>query len=140
MLRGITIIGAVLVASLAVNLFLAGNMLGMQFHRRVPLDLFNQRLNMIWQRMPEADQPIARGIVERHHDEILEKWRALRDSSLRAGLALHAEQFEDEDAKAAVAKWNQRYQDYRTALHDTLLEAASKVSPEGRARIPVNGF
>lgn len=137
--RGAGLLGIVTVISVALNLFLAGNQLGHHFRGPMSPPNFQQRLNGMWRDLPEADQVIARGIADNHSSDILEKWRAFRPANQRAALAMHADPFDPEEAKAAYEKANQRSEEFRKALQDTLIEIAQKISPEGRERLHVPG-
>jgi uncharacterized membrane protein len=140
--RTIGILGIAIVISVALNLFLAGEQLGRQFRGPPPPIGFDQRLQSFTQDLPDEDQPAAREILGRRHDEIVQKWRALRSATQRATSAVHSDPFEEEEATAAFAKANQRDQDFRKVIQDTLMELASKISPEGRQRLrsPIGGL
>ena len=137
--RGVSLLIIVAIISVAFNLFLAGNLLGHHFRGPTPPANFQQRLNGIWRDLPAADQVIARGVVDARHGDILDKWRAFRPANQRAALAMHADPFDPEEAKAAYEKANQRSQDFRKTLQDVLIEIAKKISPEGRERLHVVG-
>ncbi|MDB5397644.1 MAG: hypothetical protein JWM91_5150 [Rhodospirillales bacterium] len=137
--RGVGLLGIVAILSVALNLFLAGNQLGHHFRGPMQQPNFQQRLGGVWRDLPEADQAIARGVVDSHYNDILEKWRAFRPASQRAAMAMHADPFDPEEAKAAYEKANQRSEEFRKALQDTLIEIAQKISPNGRERLHVPG-
>ncbi len=140
--RGAGLIGIVAILSIALNLFLAGNQLGRHFRGPAQPPNFQQRLNGIWRDLPEADQTIAHTIAESHYNDILDKWRAFRPANQRAALAMHADPFDPEEARAAYEKANQRSEDFRKALQETIIEVAQKISPEGREQLhlPGGGF
>jgi uncharacterized membrane protein len=140
--RTIGILGIAIVISVALNLFLAGEQLGRQFRGPPPPIGFDQRLQSFTQDLPDEDQPAAREILGRRHDEIVQKWRALRSATQRATSAIHSDPFEQDEVEADFAKANQRDQDFRKVIQDTLVELASKISPEGRQRLrsPIGGL
>lgn len=140
--RTIGILVVAIVISVAINLFLAGEQLGRQF-RGPPAPMgFEQRLQSFTQDLPDADQPIAKEILAQKREEIIQKWHAYRTATQRATLAVRGDPFEQEEATAAFAKANQRDQDFRKVIQDTLTELAAKISPEGRERLrsPVGGL
>jgi uncharacterized membrane protein len=137
--RGASLLSIIAILSVALNLFLAGNQLGHHFRGPMQPPNFQQRLNGMLRELPEADQAIARGIIDSHLGDILERWRVFRPANQRVALAIHADPFDPEEAKAAYEKANQRSEEFRRALQATLIEVAQKVSPEGRARLHVAG-
>jgi uncharacterized membrane protein len=130
--RGILLLGIVAILSIALNLFLAGNQLGRQFRQPVPPPNFEQRLHNLSRDMSEADQTIAQEVLDRHHGDIAEKWRAYRPAAQRVIAAMRADSFDPAEAKAAYENANQRWEELRLVMRDTLIEIAQKVSPEGR--------
>lgn len=133
--RGVAILGFVTVISIAVNLFLAGDLLGRQFHRPAPGQEFDARLKVVFNDMPDSDRKIAQEIIEQHRDTLVEKWHAARTAGQHAALSLHATPFEINDAKTDLARWNDRILDFRAAFQDTMMDIAGKISPEGRAHL-----
>jgi uncharacterized membrane protein len=133
--RGILLLGIVAIFSIALNLFLAGDQLGRHFRGPAPPPNFEQRLHNLPRDMPAADQQIAEGILDRHHNDIMEKWRALRPANQRVAAAMRADPFDSEEAKAAYDNASQRWEDLRAAMRDMLIEIAEKISPEGRRHI-----
>ena len=138
--RGIIILGSVAILSVMVNLFLAGNLFGLHFRGAPPPPMeFERRLTDMWRDMPQADQPVAKAIVAKHHDLIMEKLGALRPSNRAAGGVVRAGSFDAEAARRAFDDTNQRLTEFRTAIQDTVIEIASKISPEGRKHLRVRG-
>ncbi len=137
--RGVGLLGLVAVLSVALNLFLAGNQLGHHFRGPMPQQNFQQRLNGMWRDLPDADQAIARGVVDNHYADIMEKWRAVRPANQRIGLAMHANPFDPDEARSAYEKANEKSEEFRKALRETLIEIAQKISPEGREHLRVQG-
>ncbi len=137
--RGVGLISLVAVVSIALNLFLAGNQLGHHFRGPMPPQNFQQRLNGMWHELPDADQVIARGVVDSHAADIMDKWRAMRPANQRTSLAMHADPFDPDEARAAYEKANEKSEAFRRALQDTLIEVAQKISPEGRQHLHIPG-
>jgi uncharacterized membrane protein len=133
--RGILVLGIVAVLSVALNLFLAGEQLGQHFRGPMAPPNFDQRLHNLWRDMPAADQPIAQGILDRHNKDLIEKWRAFRPANQRISAALRADPFDPAEAKAAYDNANQRWEELRAAMQDTLVEIAQNISPEGRKHL-----
>ena len=143
--RGFTIFGAIVIVSLALNLFLAGSLVGRQVHGFFGMPMpppppfagidFNDRLDAVSWRLPEADQKIVRDIIDAHRAEVVGKWHTVRSAGARVNATLQATPFQAEDAKAAFEKWNQSNMDLRSAVQQLQLEAAAKISPDGRDRI-----
>ena len=141
MTRGVTILGGILAISLALNLFWAASLIGREFRPRPdPQQDMNTRLTAMWEDLPAADQPIVRDIVGRHHDEILQKWDAVRFSAMHAHQALRATPFQNDVVEdVRWAKRNQRSTEFRGAVQDMQVEAAAKISPEGRLHLRWRG-
>ena len=137
--RGSSLLAIVAILSVALNLFLAGSQLGHQFRGPAQPMNFQQRLTGVLRELPEADQPIARGVLDSHMSDIIEKWRASRPANQRAALAMHADPFDADEARAAFDKANQRTEEVRKALQAAMIELAQKVSPEGREKLRVPG-
>jgi uncharacterized membrane protein len=137
--RGILVLAIVAILSVALNLFLAGNLLGRQFRGPASPPNFEQRLHALWRDMPAADQPIAQGILDQHYSDIMEKWRQFRPANQHVVQVMHADPYDPAEAKAAFDSANQRWADLRTAIQNTLIEVAQKVSPEGRKHIHAPG-
>ena len=133
--RGVAILGFVAILSIAVNLFLVGDLLGHQFHRPAPGQEFDARLTAVIRDIPDADRKLAQEVMDQHRDILLEKWRAARTAGQHAALSLKATPFEMNDAKADMARWNDRILDSRAAFQDTIIDIAGKISPEGRTQL-----
>ena len=133
--KGVLILVIVAVLSLALNLFLAGGLLGRQFHHPPPGQELESRLDALARDMSPADQAIVHDIVAQHHDALLDKWRASRAAGQEAAVALHATPFSADDSKSLLGKWTDRGLEFRNAFHDLLVEIAGKVSPDGRSHL-----
>jgi uncharacterized membrane protein len=136
--RGPTIIAVVAAISLGINLFLAGEIVGRQFHHGPPPPPppdFESHLGQLWHEMPEADRDIVRGIISRRRAELMEKWHDARAAGQAVIAALHANLYQAADLQSALGRWNQRTLDFRNNFQDMLVEIASQISPEGRLHL-----
>jgi uncharacterized membrane protein len=137
--RGVLILGIVAVVSIALNLFLAGNLLGRHFRGPMPPPNFEQRIHNLWRELPAADQSIAQGVLDQHNTEIMEKWRAFRPANQHVVQVLHADQFDPVEAKTALDTANQLGTELKIAIQNALIEVAQKISPEGRKHMHLPG-
>ena len=137
--RGIGILGVIAIVSVALNLFLAGNVVGQHFRGPPTPANFRERLEMLLRDLPEADRTVAHTVMESHYNDIVEKWRAFRPANQRAALAIHSDPFDPAEARAAYDTVNKRSEDLRVAVQNTMIEIAQKISPEGREHLRVPG-
>jgi uncharacterized membrane protein len=132
--------GLVAVLSIALNLFLAGNMVGHRFRDAPPPPLIlEERLDAMLRELPVKDQATVRAIIARRRDDIMDKWRALRSGNRAIGDAVKADPFVPEQAEAAFQEADRRSAEFRKAMQQTTLEIASQISPEGRKQLHVPG-
>lgn len=136
-----------LVASLALNLFLAG-VVGAWLVRPAifrpagppgpppELGLSADRLaERIARRMPPSDKPIIRKSFETHEQEIalrLDEWRKAQQASRRS---LRAEPFDAAAFTAAFSRAQEARLGYQMAVHQAVREAAAAMSREGRVKL-----
>jgi uncharacterized membrane protein len=132
--RGVRLLVIILIVSVGINMFLAGNQLGLWFHHPAPMN-FEQRLETLLRELPEADRSNAQAILDAHRQDLLDKLRLYRQSALAAATAVHAETFDADDARAAFAKANGNSAEFRQALQDMVIEIAGKISPKGREHL-----
>ena len=130
------LLGIALLLSMALNGFLltpGGKQLAKpDRQRRFSVEGFEER---ILARLPEADAPRFKAVLAPHRDELarrMEKAGLARDD-LR--LALDAEPFNRQAAEAAFAKQQSASAEFQQAARSVLLEAAEKLSREGRVRL-----
>lgn len=141
--RGIIILGIVAILSVALNLFLAGNILGHRFRGPMPPPMIlEERFEATLRELPNADRSIAKAILDNHRDLIMSKWHALRSDNHKVTDAIQSEPFQADQAKAAFDKSNADVAEFRAAIQETAIEIASKISPEGRKQLhlPGGGF
>jgi uncharacterized membrane protein len=132
--RGVGLLVAVLIVSVAINLFLAGNQLGLWFHHPAQLN-FEQRLELLVRGLPDVDRATAHDILEQHRQDLQDKLHLYRTSAQAAAAAIHAEPFNADNARAAFTKANEQSAEFRQALQDMVIEIASKMSPKGREHL-----
>lgn len=77
----------------------------------------------------------ARAIMEKHRPALREHRQGLRAARREVRAALAQEPFEAEQLKQALAKTRRYTGDSQAALHDALVEVASKVGPEHRKKL-----
>jgi uncharacterized membrane protein len=137
--RGVRILALLLMVSVALNLFLGGDLLGLRFRGPPPVPTFDQRLEAAWRNLPAADQPFARKVVQEHREQVITRWLALRPAAQRVTEAIRAKPYKAEDMQAAFDNSNARTEDLRKALQETVMEIASQISEEGRQELHVPG-
>jgi uncharacterized membrane protein len=134
-----------MIASLALNLFLAG-VVGAWLVRPalfrpaaappvtlgLPADRLGER---IARRLPPSDRPIIRDAFKNHEQEIrqrLEEWRNALQTSRRS---LRADPFDPDAFTAAFNRAEDARNGYQRAVHQAVREAATAMSPEGRIKL-----
>jgi uncharacterized membrane protein len=137
--RGAWILGLLAVVSIGLNLFLAGTILGGQFRKPAPAPNFEQRLDTIWDGLPDADREVAKQIYAKHRDEIIQKWHLSRTAAQRAVKDLKAKSFSEAEVTSDFAASNDRVMEFRKVFQDMILDVASKISPDGRQRLRAAG-
>jgi uncharacterized membrane protein len=137
--RGARILGLVVVVSIAINLFLAGAILGGRFRGPPPPVPFEQRLDASWEGLPDADRPVAKEVYARHREEIIRTWHAFRAAAQRANRGMRANTFNEGEVRADIAASNDRFMEFRRAIQDLFLEIGGKISQEGRERLRAPG-
>jgi uncharacterized membrane protein len=137
--RGARILGLVVVISIAINLFLAGAMLGGRFRGPPPPVPLEQRLDALWGELPEGDRSVAEEIYARHRDEIIQKWHASRAAAQRANRGMRASTFNEGEVRADIAASNDRFMEFRRAVQDLFIDIGGKISQEGRERLRAPG-
>lgn len=133
----------VLIASLALNLFLAG-VVGVWALRPVfrgppPPPEVGGMMDRMASRVPEADRPILRQAFGKHREDMARLFREARQSQQAVRAALRAEPFDIGAYDAA----SERVRKTRTAIEATMQsatrEAVMAMSPEGRAQFAQRG-
>jgi len=131
-------LGYLLIASLAVNLFLGGLYAGQwledwrrgpESERAAPMRF---HLGRFVDHLPQASREVARQAVERHRAEIRGAIQGIREARRQAGTALRAEPFAPEELEAALTKLRGHAGEAHQAMHQAMAEMAAKLPPEGR--------
>lgn len=127
---------AVCVASLALNLFLIGYLVGRAFDvwptKPKRAEAFIERLAA---RLPERDAEIVRRAAAARGLAIDRLAEAARESRRRVHAALAAEPFDRQGLEAAFEESRARHRALETAVQAMVLETAGELSPEGRRRL-----
>lgn len=125
----------VLTASLALNVFLATVLVVVyRPHRPPPLDVA-QIAERIAETLPAADAAILREIVAVRAPEIDRSRRLSRSLPDRVRAVLAKEEFDPEALRPVFADIAAAHQRMDEALAALVIEAATRMSPEGRAAI-----
>ena len=137
--RWITVLGAALVMSLALNLFFGGVIVG----HRVGQDgglldgQMNPKLRMerVLSTLPKNDAKLVRGLFEAQHDDIAQRFRALQESRKAIGAVLRGRPFDPAAFAAAYEAMQARSQEMQAAIQGVIKTAIPQLSAEGRAAI-----
>ncbi len=132
--------GTALMVSLALNLFLAGVLIGdrlAQWRDPVPT-VAGPLLGGLGLRgaslAPEARQELRR-VLESYRRPLHERMRDLQESRLTAARALAAEPYDPKRAEAALAELRRRTRSAQAVVHGALVEAAASLEAEHRAQL-----
>lgn len=127
---------AMCVASLVLNLFLVGYLIGRVLDvwpakpRRA--EAFVERLAA---RLPERDAAVVRRAVTARAPSIDALVEATRESRRAVRAALTAEPFDRQALEAALQESRARHHALETAVQAIVLETAGELTPEGRGRL-----
>jgi len=142
--RWITVLGAAFVASLALNLFLGGAIIG---HRVAQggggLLLDGQmnpanvklRLERVLGALPAKDADIVRGLFAAQRDDIAQRFQAFQQARRAIGAALKAQPFDAAAFTAAYETMQARSQELQASIQGVIKAAIPQLSAEGRAAI-----
>ena len=141
--RWITVLGAALVISLALNLFLGGVIVGHRVGQGgggLPNGAMNpanltKRMEQVFRVLPEADAKMMRGLFEAARPDITQRFQALQESRRAIGAALKAEPFDPAAFTAAYEAMQARSQELQAAVHGVIKAAIPQLSAGGRAVI-----
>ncbi len=131
-------VGWALVASLALNLFLAG-VIGVRFWRehwregpeRVMAGALGP-MGRIAGAMPESGREKVKAVMDARQQELRERSREFRRSRTEALQALSAEAYDRGRAEAAFAEARRRADAMSEIVHATMIEASSQLTTEER--------
>jgi uncharacterized membrane protein len=139
--RWITVLGAALVVSLALNLFFGGVIAGHRFAPRGDADgqaapgNVKVRIERLLRALPDSDAKVVRDMFETQRADITQRFQALQDSRKAIGAALKAERFDPTAFTAAYETMQARSQELQAAIHGVIKAAIPQLSAEGRAVI-----
>lgn len=139
--RWITVLGAALLLSLGLNLFLGGVMAGRFFgpHDGADLELNPGKLRAGIERvlsvLPEPDAKVMRDMFEAQRGGLRERILALQAARKAVGAALKAEPFDAAAFTVAYETMQARTQDVQAVVHGVIKAAVPRLSAEGRAAI-----
>lgn len=85
--------------------------------------------------LPPAEADEFRAIMRRHRSEMAEQFKAARRAREQVREVLRAEPFDRARLERELAEVRQRSDAMQRSLHAALVEAASRMSPEGRERL-----
>ena len=141
--RWITVLGAALVVSLALNFFFGGVIVGHRVNQgggglpNGPINPANlmKRMEQVFRVLPDADAKMLRGLFEAERPEMAQRFQALQESRRAMGAALKAEPFDPAAFTAAYEAMQARSQELQAAIHGVIKAAIPQLSAEGRAVI-----
>lgn len=122
-----------LVLSLALNLFLAAALAAPHVLPPPPgRDREARIVERIVERLPAEDRPVFRDAHARHADKLKSEFQAWRQARADARAALAAEPLDAAALERALAESRRASEAIQATMHAVTLEAAPKMSPEGR--------
>jgi uncharacterized membrane protein len=137
--RWITTLGAVLLVSLALNLFLVGVIAGRGAGPGGGFDLTPRKLKVAIERvtrvLPEADATLLSDRFDAERTDLTQRFQALQDARKAVGAALKAEPYDAAAFTAAYETMQARSQDLQASIHAVLRTAIGQFSDEGREAI-----
>ena len=140
-------IAIALFASLALNLFLGGVMVGRWLAPQPPTAAFEAggfggliaNMRAAAATLPAEQQAALREAMGHHRSEIREELIALRDARQAALATLVAEPFDRVSTEAAFAELQQQSQAVQTAIHEAMLDAAERLPGDARRQLVESG-
>ena len=139
--RWMTVLGAALLVSLALNLFFGGVIVGHRFGSRGDLELqitpakLKFAMERVLHALPENDAKVMRGLFEAQHADIAQRFQALQDARKAIGATLKAEPFDAAAFTADYEAMQARSQELQAAIHGVIKAAIPQLSAAGRAVI-----
>jgi len=135
--RSSKVLGGVLLLSLALNLFLGG-MLVSRFRQHAPggsEPKVERMIDRMADTLAEADGRILREVYRAHQSEFDQLAADLQGARSEVRKALSTDPFDQQALQAAFARQRQRRQAIHEGIHGVLVEAAPRLSAEGRRRL-----
>ena len=130
-----------LVGSLALNLFLVGVVAAYQLRGAVPPSASvssprtQLRVEQIAETLPKPDADRLEAVFRSHAAELSEYTTAIRQSQDRQRDGFRAQPFNPKPVAAAMAETRFNHDAAKRVIHEVILEAASQMSPAGRAKL-----
>jgi uncharacterized membrane protein len=130
-------LGGALLCSVALNLFLGGMLISRikSAHQAGAEPKIERMIERMAASVSESDGQVLRTVFRSHQAEIAQRVAALRDAREEARKAFGAEPFNETGLEAAFAQQRQRRQAVHEAIHGVLVEAAPRLSAEGRRKL-----
>ena len=122
------------VASLAINLFLAGMLTARWLHRSGMNGAAAMGPMGLRYLGPEA-QPIVKRAWAGRKDDMAQRMRSVRDSKKRAAATLSADPFDPARASAALADYRASVSSVQQTAHEALIEMARDLTPAQRKKL-----
>jgi uncharacterized membrane protein len=139
--RWITILGAALVVSLALNVFFGGVIVGHRVAGRGDFDWqmtpakLRLGLERVLRALPDNDAKVLRDGFDAQRADLTQSFQALQDARKGIGAALKAKPFDPAAFTAAYEAMQARSRELQEALHGVIKAAIPQLSDEGRAVI-----
>lgn len=126
-----------LVGSLTLNLFLIGVVAAYQLRSAVPAAQPSTRLNIeqIAETLPKPDADRLEAVFRSHAAELSEYTTAIRQSQDRQRDGFRAQPFDPKPVEDAMATTRFNHDAAKRVIHEVILEAATQMSPAGRAKL-----
>jgi Spy/CpxP family protein refolding chaperone len=124
--RSGTVVVVALIASLCVNLLLAGVMLGDRWHGG------SSRHHMFLSNIPEDARPVVKGVFESHRTEFDSHRDAIQQARLKVAELLKAEPIDQAQLDQAVGELMRQSQAMQQFGYQVMVEVARKLPPEVR--------
>lgn len=123
---------AALIASVGLNLLIAGGAASAFWKHRHHGPRGEAGLMGFVRQLPEAKRTELKGYIEGEREKLKPLQEAVRAGWGETNAILVEEPFDKDKLKAAMGRMNEAEMRRRTAISDTLVEAASKLSAEER--------
>lgn len=125
-------LGALLVLSLCLNLFVAGLVVARMGGPGRGADAAMARQERFFRSLPEEAQPVVREVFREHRPEISARFARLREARREVATLLRAETLDRGALDAAMAEVRARGAEAQEVLHAAMAEAAARLPPEAR--------
>ncbi len=139
--RWITMLGAALVVSLALNLFFGGVIAGHRLGQRGQLDLqlnparLQLGIERVARALPDADAALLRSQFDTGRADLAQRFQSLQEARRAVGQALRSEPFDAAVLTAAYEAMQARSQEMQAAIHGVVKAVLPQLSPAGRAAV-----